>query len=74
MKVIDNETHHKVDTIIHSNLGLRGESVENIDFDFLVDLASLGSKLMREKKTAKFLSKVVPQGRIKEGVQELKFD
>ena len=27
---------------------LRGESVENIDFDFLVYLTSLGSKLIRD--------------------------
>ena len=35
--------------------------------DFLADLASLGSKLMK-KKMAKSLCKVVPQGRIKGGV------
>ena len=29
---------------------LRGESVENIDLDFLADLASLGPKLMRKEK------------------------
>ena len=29
---------------------LRGESVEYIDRDFLADLASLGSKLMKKKK------------------------
>ena len=47
---------------------LRGESVENIDMDFLTDLAFLGSKLMKQaKKMAKSLCKVVPQGQIKGG-------
>ena len=29
---------------------LRGESLKNIDMDFLADLASLGPKLVRKKK------------------------
>ena len=33
-----------------------------IDMDFLADLASLGSKLMKKKKKVKSLCKVVPQG------------
>ena len=49
-------------------ISLKGESIENIDMDFLADLASLGSKLM--KKKAKSLCKVVPQGRIQGGVVE----
>ena len=41
-----------------------------IDMDFLADLASLGSKLMKKKiKKAKSLCKVVPQGRIQGGVR-----
>ena len=37
---------------------------------FLADLASLGSKLMKKKKKAKSLCKVVPQGPIQGGVGE----
>ena len=44
-------------------------SVENIDMDFLADLAFFGSKLIiKILKMAKSLCKVVPQGRNKRGV------
>ena len=42
--------HMQNSSINKKIIGLRGESVENIDLDFLADLASLGSKLMRKEK------------------------
>ena len=40
---------------------LRGESVVTIDMDFLADLASLGSKLMKKKRQSPYVKRF-PRG------------